>query len=171
VRRRAFPKQKLMPFPPHRKKHPMAESRPETLGPEHHLRKPNWVIMSVIGLAGGTALLFGVMVWYFTKVDPSGAPPRLKENAAKSSPADKGNGSLAWEKDVVEIVPLSELHVKIASGSAESVATPPGSGLTATLEGNSVKITAAKDAKAGPHQVTVRDAQGKQATHNVNVKQ
>jgi hypothetical protein len=34
-------------------------------------------------------------------------------------------------------------------------------GLTATLEGNSVKISAAKDAKAGSHQVTVRDAEGK----------
>jgi len=37
-------------------------------------------------------------------------------------------------------------------------------GLTATLEGNSVKISAAKDAKAGPHQVAVRDAKGKQVT-------
>jgi hypothetical protein len=36
--------------------------------------------------------------------------------------------------------------------------------LTATLEGNSVKISAAKDAKAGPHQVAVRDAKGKQVT-------
>ena len=42
-------------------------------------------------------------------------------------------------------------------------------GLTATLEGNSVKISAAKDAKPGPHQVTVRDAKGKQATLNVSV--
>ena len=87
------------------------------------------------------------------------------------SPADKGNGNFALERDVLEIVPPSELHVKIVSGIADSVETPKDSGLTATLEGNSVKISAAKDAKVGPHQVTVRDAKGKQATLNVSVKQ
>jgi hypothetical protein len=56
---------------------------------------------------------------------------------------------------------ISEWHVKIVSGIAESVETPKDSGLTATLEGNSVKISAAKDAKAGPHQVRIPGYHGK----------
>ena len=148
----------------------MEESGAETHGPEHHSYRPKPVILILIGLVGGAALFFGVMAWYFTRIDRGGGPPGLRGGAMKSSPADKGNGNFALEKDVLEIVPLSELHVKIVSGIAESVETPKDSGLTATLEGNNVKISAAKDAKAGPHQVTVRDAKGKQATLNVSVK-
>jgi len=147
------------------------ESRPETHGPEHHSHKLKRVIPILIGLVGGAALFFGVMTWYFTRVDPGGGPSGFEEGATKAFPADKGNGNFALEKDVLEIVPLSELRVKIVSGIAESVEAPKDSGLTVTLEGNSVKISAAKDAKAGPHQVTVRDAKGKQATLNVSVKQ
>ena len=149
----------------------MDESRPETHGPEHHSHKPKRMIPILIGLVGGAAIFFGVMTWYFTRVDPGGGPSGLERGATKSSPADKSNGSFTLEKDVLEIVPLSELHVKIVSGIAESVETPKDSGLTATLEGDSVKISAAKDAKSGPHQVTVRDAKGKRATLNVSVKQ
>lgn len=147
----------------------MDESTPETHAPEHHSYKLKPVTVVLIGLVGGAALFFGVMAWYFTRVDPGGGPSGLKEGATKSSPADTGNANFALEKDVLEIVPLSELHVKIVSGIAENVETPKDSGLTATLEGNSVKISAAKDAKAGPHQVTVRDAKGKQATLHVSV--
>ncbi len=152
----------------------MDESRPETHGPEHHSHKPKPVIPMLIGLLGGTVLFFGVMAWYFTRVDPGGGPPGLKGNARNSSlpsvgwtpflpdaakgnkdatqsPApDKGNGNLALEKDALEIVPLSELHVKIVSGIAENVETGKDSGLTATLEGNSVKISAAQGCQAGP---------------------
>ena len=149
----------------------MDECRPETHGPEHRSRKLKRLARILIGLVGGGALFFGVMAWYFTRVDRGGGPSGLKGGATKSSLPDKGNGNLALEKDVFEIVPLSELHVKIVSGVAESVETPKDSGLTATLEGNSVKISAAKDAKAGLHQVTVRDAKGKQATLSVSVKQ
>jgi hypothetical protein len=39
------------------------------------------------------------------------------------------------------------------------------------LCGGHVTLGSIKDAKAGPHQVTVRDAKGKQATLNVSVKQ
>ena len=66
---------------------------------------------------------------------------------------------------------ISEWHVKTVSGIAESVETPKDSGLTATLEGNSVKISAAKDAKAGRIWSGSRDTKGKQATLNVSVKQ
>ena len=149
----------------------MDETRPETHDPEPHLHKSKPVIPILIGLVVGAALFFGVMAWYFTRVDPGGGPPALRGEATKSSPVGKGNGNLALEKDVLEIVPLSELHVKIVSGVAESVETPKDSGLTATLEGNSVKISAAKDAKAGRHQVAVWDAKGEQASLNVSVKQ
>jgi hypothetical protein len=44
------------------------------------------------------------------------------------------------------------------------VETANGLGVTATLEGNRVKISAAKDAKSGSHQVTVRDTEGKHVT-------
>ena len=149
----------------------MDESRSEIHGPEYHSHKPKRVIPILFGLVGGAAMFFGVMAWYFTRVDPGGGPSGFNGGATKASPADKANGNFALEKDVLEIVPLSELHVKVASGIAESVETPKDSGLTATLEGNSVKISAAKDAKAGQHQVTVRDDKGKQATLNVSVKQ
>ncbi|MGO8744998.1 MAG: hypothetical protein ACLQNE_03315 [Thermoguttaceae bacterium] len=172
----------------------MGESRPETHGPEHPSHKPKPVILILIGVVGGGALFFGVMAWYFMRVDPGGGPSGLKGNATKSSlpsaewtpflpnaakgnkdathssAPDKDNGALALEKDALEIVPFSELHVKIVSGIAENVETPKDSGLTATLERNSVKISAAKDARPGSHQVTIRNAKGRQATLNVNVK-
>jgi hypothetical protein len=148
----------------------MDEIRPEIHGPEHHSYKPKLVILVLIGLVGGAALYFGVMAWYFTRIDPGGGPPGLEGDATTSSSDDVGNGNLALDMNDLEVVPLSEAQVKSVSGSAESVETPKDSGLTASLEGNSVKILAAKGAKAGPHQVTIRDATGKQATLNVSVK-
>ena len=148
----------------------MDENAPETHQPQSrsHHSKP-WVPI-LIGLVGGAALFFGVMSWYFTRVDPGGGPGGLKRHANKSSAADQIDGNFALETDVLEIVPLAETHVKIVSGSAESVETPKDSGLTATLEGNRVKLSAAKDAKVGPHKVTVRDARGGQAILTVSVK-
>ena len=149
----------------------MDENSPQTHGPQRHSYRLKPLIAIVIGLVGGAAMLFAVMAWYFTRIDPSGGPRGVEGDARKSSSDDAGNGSFALEKDVLEIVPLSEAEVKIISGSAESVETPKDSGLTARLEGKSVKISAATGTKAGPHQVTVRDAKGKQATLNVSVKQ
>ena len=149
----------------------MDENRPQMHGPQHHSYRLKPLIAILIGLVGGAAMLLVVMAWYFTRIDPGGGPRGVGGDATKSSSDDAGNGSLALEKDVLEIVPLSEAEVKIISGSAERVETPKDSGLTASLEGKSVKISAAKGAKAGPHKVTVRDAKGKQATLNVSVKQ
>jgi len=148
----------------------MDESTPETHEPKHHSHQSKPLVPILIGLVGGAALFFGVMAWYFTRVDPGGGAGGFKRHADKSSAADTVDGNFALETDVLEIVPLAEAHVKIVSGSAESVETPKDSGLTATLEGNSLKLSAAKDAKAGPHRVTVRDAKGGQATLTVSVK-
>ena len=139
----------------------MDESGLETHGPKHHSFRLKPAILILIGLVVGGAIYFGVMAWYFTRIDPSGGPRGVEGDARKSSSDDAGNGSFALEKDVLEIVPLSELRVKIVSGIAESVETPKDSGLTATLEGNSVKSSAAKDAKAGPHQIRIPGYQGK----------
>jgi hypothetical protein len=111
------------------------------------------------------------MAWYFTGVDPGGGPSGFGGEAAKSSSTGIVYGNLVLESNVLEVVPRSERDVRIVSGSAASVETPQDSGLTATLQGNSVRISAAKEAKAGPHQVTVQDAKGNQATLNVSVKQ
>lgn len=68
------------------------------------------------------------------------------------------------------MVPLEELHLKIATGKAESVEVPKDSGLAAKLDGNGVKITASKDATEGTHQVKVKDAKGKESIVKVTVK-
>jgi len=149
----------------------MDENRLVTHGPKHNSYRLKPAILILIGLVGGGAMYFGVMAWYFTRVDPGGGPSGFKRAATKSSSADVGNGNFVLEKDAIEIIPLSEVQVKIVSGIAESAEPPKDSGLTATLEGNRVNISAAKDAKAGLHQVTVRDAKGKHVTLSVNVKQ
>ena len=161
----------------------MDESKPETHGPQHHSYRLKPLIVILIGLVGGAGLYCGLMAWYFTGVDPGGGPSGPKGSADLLS-ADRGTVLyVPWsprgadgatkppETDVLEIVPLSELHVKFVSGVPESVETPKDSRLTATLEGAGVKISAAKEAKIGPHKVTVRDANGKQMTLNVRVKQ
>ena len=56
----------------------MDESRPETHDPERHPHKPKRVISILIGLVGGEALFFGVMDWYFTRVDPGAGPSGLR---------------------------------------------------------------------------------------------
>jgi hypothetical protein len=149
----------------------MDESRLETHGPEHHSYRLKAVIVVLIALVGGGALYFGMMARYFTDVDPGGGPPGFGGGATKSSSTGIVYGNLVLESNVLEVVPRSERDVKIVSGSAASVETPQDSGLTATLQGNSVRISAAKDTKAGSHQVTVRDTKGNQATLNVSVKQ
>ena len=149
----------------------MDESVPETHGPQHHSYRPKLVILILVGLVGGIALYFGVEAWYFTRVDPGGGPPGFDGSTTKSSADEIHYANIVLECNSIEIAPRSESHVKIVSGSAESVETPKDSGLTATLEGKSVKISATEKTKAGPHQVTVRDAKGKHAILNVKVKQ
>ena len=143
----------------------------ETHGPGHHSYRLKPAVVVLIALVVGETRLISASWHGFSRGStPAVGLTGLKEDATKSSSADKGSGKLVLEKDVLDIVPLAELNVKIVSGTAESVEPQKDSGLMATLEGNSVKISASKDAKAGPHQVTVRDGRGKQATINVSVK-
>ncbi len=55
----------------------MDENQPETHGPKHHAYRLNPVIAILIGVVTSAALYLGVMVWYFTRVDPGGGPPAL----------------------------------------------------------------------------------------------
>ena len=71
---------------------------------------------------------------------------------------------------MLEIVPLSEMHVKIKSGKAECVETPKDSGLKAKIDGDGVTVSASKDAKEGTHQIKVKGGKGTEATIHVKIK-
>ena len=148
----------------------MDESRPQTHGPQHHSYRPKLVMLVLIGLVGGTALYFGVEAWYFTRVDPGGGPSGGKGPAMKLFSADQVNENFDLERDGVEVVPPADVNVQIGNGIATHVEVPADSGLTAILEGSRLKISVAKDAKAGSHQVTVRDARGQPSTFSITVK-
>jgi hypothetical protein len=105
------------------------------------------------------------MVWYFTRVDTAEFH-RFKGGKAGAKDSD----ALLLDTDVLEIVPISEMHVKIKSGLVEGVELPKNVGLTAKVEGDDVTISAAKDAKEGTHQITVRGSMGKKATVQVHLK-
>ena len=70
----------------------MDASRLETHVPEHHSYRPSPVILIFIGLVGGGVLFFGVMAWYFTRVDPGGGPSGSQGHAMKLPSAGDGNG-------------------------------------------------------------------------------
>ena len=104
------------------------------------------------------------MVWYFWMVNQP-APPvpgaPLGQNAGTATkPGSDDN--LILDTTVVDIIPLSELHLKIINGIAESVETPADSGLTAKVDGNRVTVNASKAAKAGTHQIKVKGPKGKE---------
>ena len=82
----------------------------------------------------------------------------------------RDSDALLLDTDVLEIVPLSEMHVKIKSGLVEGVELPKNVGLTAKVKGDDVTISASKDAKEGTHQITVRGSKGKKATIQVHLK-
>ena len=148
----------------------MDESRLETHGPKHHSYWLTPAILILIGLVVGGALYFGVMAWYFTGVDPGGGPSGRKGHAMKLPFAGDGNADFNLQADGVEVSPPADVDVKIGNGIAKNVEVPEDSGLTAILEGSRLKISVAKDAKSGPHQVTIRDARGQSSTFNITVK-
>ena len=148
----------------------MDESKAETHVPEHHSYRLKATVLVLIGLVVGGALYYGVMAWYFTGVDPGGGPSGRKGHAIKLPSAGDGNADFNLELDGVEVSPPADVHVKIGNGIAKNVEVPEDSGLTAILEGNRLKVSVAKDAKSGPHQVTVRDTRGQPSTFNITVK-
>ena len=137
----------------------------DTTSMEHHSRKPQNLVIALVGVLGGAALFAAVMVWYFTTVDTAEFH-RFKGGKAGAKDSD----ALLLDTDVLEIVPISEMHVKIKSGLVEGVELPKSAGLTAKVEGDDVTISAAKDAKEGTHQITVRGSKGKKATIHVHFK-
>ena len=101
----------------------MDESRPETHVPEHHSYRAKPVILILIGLSVAQAV-FRRHGLVFHEGLFGGGPSGFKRDATKSSSARAGDGNFVLEKDICEIVPLSEVQVKIVSGNAESVETP-----------------------------------------------
>ncbi len=148
----------------------------DTTGIEHHSQKRLSIVTALMGAVGGVALFVGGMAFYFTRVErlPPPLPPSMgggaPSGAGKSAAAAKDDEDLVMETPVIDIVPLSELHLKIKSGKALSVEVPKDSGLTAKVEDTAVTISASKDAKEGTHQITVRGSKGKKATIQVNLK-
>jgi hypothetical protein len=151
----------------------MDKNPQDTSSPQRPSPRRMGVLAALAGAVGGVALFFGIGLWYFTRVDPH---PRSQPGAGSSAksrdllPSVANDEVLVMETDAVDIVPLSEMHVNLKSGTATSVEVPEGSGLTAKVEGNSVKVVAAKDAKEGMHQVIVKDGKGKQTAFKVNIK-
>ena len=129
----------------------------------------------VAGVVGGAALFVGIMAWYFWMAGQQappmpGMPVETKPGSGATAKPAGSNENLVMETDVLEIVPLSELHLNVKSGKAESVEAPKDSGLTAELDGKGVKIAASKDAKEGPVQIKIKGAKGKETVVTVNVK-
>lgn len=131
------------------------------------------ILAAIIGVVGGAVIFFGIMYLYNRGVSREAPPvPGVGGNATSGGTASDPfkADTLTMETGVVEIVPLSPVHVKVKSGKAASVDVPEDSGLTATIENNGVTISATTDAKKGPHVVKVKDAKGKEATITVTLK-
>jgi hypothetical protein len=92
-------------------------------------------------------------------------------SSAPSTAPGTGAEAIVFEYEEIDLIPGgAEKQVKVKSGKAESAEAPKDSGVTAKLEGDKLTVSAAKDAKAGTHKVTVKGAKGKEATINVKVK-
>ena len=150
----------------------MQDSNSPSLGFAHHPKRPGYLVPTIIGLVVGLGLFVGVMTWYFWMVNqpvpPLPGTPLGQNSGTVPKPGEDDN--LLLDATVVDIIPLSELHLKIVNGIAESVETPADSGLTAKLDGNRVTVNASKTAKAGTHQIKVKGPKGKETTLTVNVK-
>ena len=140
----------------------------DTTGVNNHSQKRRNIVVAVVGVVGGSALFLGVMAWYFTRVDT--AEFHQPKDGGIAKPVAKDSEDLLMDTDVIDIVPISEMRVKIKSGKAESVEVPKDSGLKANVDGDAVTISASKDAKEGTHQITVKGSKGKKATIRVNLK-
>jgi hypothetical protein len=154
----------------------MDPNRQESVGTKHPSKKRENTIAVIVGVVGGGALFVGVMVWYFWMAGQSappmpGTPIGTESGSGTATTPARSDEELVMETGVLDIVPLSELHLNITSGKAESVEVPKESGLAAELDGKGVKIMASKDAKEGTHQIKVKGAKGKEAIVNVTVKQ
>jgi hypothetical protein len=64
----------------------MDENSPQTHGPQRHSYRLKPLIAIVLGLVGGAAMLFVVMAWYFTRIDPGDGPPGLDGDGTKATP-------------------------------------------------------------------------------------
>jgi hypothetical protein len=100
-----------------------------------------------------------------------------QRKAGETKPGDANAGAAAQAGDVVlleydeiDIIPGAEKQVAVKSGKAVSAEAHAGSGITAKVEDNTVKISAAADAKEGAHAVKVKDEKGNETALKVNLK-
>ena len=153
----------------------MDHNSQDSVGMKHPSKKRENTVAGVAGVVVGVAICAGVMVWYFGMVaQPAppmpGIPIGTKPTGGTSATLASSNEGLVMETGVLDIVPLSEMHLNITSGKAESVEVPRESGLTGELDGKGVKITASKDAKEGIYQIKVKGPKGTETIVKVNVK-
>jgi hypothetical protein len=94
-----------------------------------------------------------------------------KKDKDTKKDADGGSGDdvVVLEYEEIDLIPGAEKEVNVKSGKAEKAEAPEGSGVTAKLEGKKLTVSAAKDAKEGTHNVTVKGGK-KDVTLKVNVK-
>jgi len=83
----------------------------------------------------------------------------------------EGVAFIELQYEAINLVPGGRKQIQVKSGKAEKVVVNKRSGLTAKVEGDTLTISAQRNAPFGRHAVTVRNDNGKQATVMVNVKQ
>jgi hypothetical protein len=91
-------------------------------------------------------------------------------DSKKASTAGTGTEVLLLEIEEIDLIPGSEKPVTVKTGKATTADAPKDSGVTTKVEGHTVTIAAAKDAKEGTHTVTVKGDKGKEAVVKVHVK-
>jgi hypothetical protein len=111
-----------------------------------------------------------VLFMFFCGVITMVAAPGCKKKEDKKSDGDAKDGDvLVLEYEEIDLIPGETKEVKVKSGKAETAQTPEDSKLTAKAEDKKVTVAAAKDAKEGTHQVTVKGGK-KEVSLKVNVK-
>jgi hypothetical protein len=92
-----------------------------------------------------------------------------KPDSKSGGTTGSGGDLVVLEVEEIDLIPGAEKQVKVKSGSAKTADAPKDSGVTAKVEGDHLTVAAAKDAKDGAHQVTVKGGK-KDTTLKVNVK-
>jgi hypothetical protein len=93
-----------------------------------------------------------------------------KDGGKKGGDSAKGDDLIVLEYAEIDILPGEDKQVQVKSGKAETADAPKEAGVTAKVEDGKLTVSAAKDAKEGTHQVTVKGGKAKEATLKVNVK-
>jgi hypothetical protein len=119
---------------------------------------------------GGFAMRRAVLFIFFCGVITLVAAPGCKKKEAdKTYGGAKDGDVLVLEYEEIDLIPGEKKEVKVKSGKAETAEAPEDSKLTTKVEDKKVTVAAAKDAKEGTHEVTVKGGK-KEVSLKVNVK-